>query len=113
MAQEDVFRLQIAVNHLMLLQEIQRAQELLSEAPDKLQREASERIRLDEFIEIHVEQLGRDAEMSTEVETLSEVDHTVFVLGILVTILARWSLIHTQASSTHPVAKLLQDVNLH
>lgn len=80
---EDVFRLEIAVNNPVLLQEAQRAQHLLSESPDELQREATERIRLDEFVEVHIQQLSRDTQMAAEVETVREVDHAVFVLGVL------------------------------
>jgi hypothetical protein len=37
----------------------------------------------DEFIQVHAKKFGRDAEMTTEVEALGEVDHTVLVIRVL------------------------------
>lgn len=46
----------------------------------------------DELVQVHIQELGGDAEMSTEVEALREADHAVLVFGI-------------------PFAQLLQDID--
>lgn len=83
MTQEDVLGLEITVDDLVLLEKIQRAEHLLRHAPNQLQGEATECVGFYEFVEIHVQQFGRDTEMSTEVEALSKVDHAVLVLRVL------------------------------
>ncbi len=67
----------------MLLQQVERAEELLGEATDELQGETAELVGLDELVKIHIQELGRDAEVATEIETVGEVDHAVLVLRIL------------------------------
>ena len=54
MAQEDVLRFQIAVNHLALLKQIQRREYLLRETADDAKREPAESMRLDELIKVHI-----------------------------------------------------------
>jgi len=56
---------------------------LFCEASDYFEGEAFEGVGFDEFVEVHVEEFGGDAEVTTEVETLDKVDHAVFVVGIL------------------------------
>ena len=53
MRQEHVFRLQIAMYDFVTFQKDEAAQQLLSKAPDKLQREASELVSLDELVQVH------------------------------------------------------------
>ena len=67
----------------MLFEQIEGAEHLLSEAPDELERESAEGIRLDEFVKVHIEKLGGDAEMTTEIEAMCEVNHAMLVLGVL------------------------------
>jgi hypothetical protein len=50
-------------------------------------------MRLDQFIEIHVQQLGRYAKVSSEIEALDEVNHAMSVTGILQEMLALKGLI--------------------
>ena len=38
---------------------------------------------LDELVQVHTKELGGDTQMATEVEALREVDHAVFVVGVL------------------------------
>ena len=38
---------------------------------------------LDEFVQVHVQKLGRYAKVSAEIEALCEVDHAVLVLRVL------------------------------
>lgn len=58
MPDQNVFGLKVAVNNLLLLQQIQRAEHLLSEAPNHLQGETTEGVGFDELVEVHVQQLG-------------------------------------------------------
>lgn len=85
MGEEDVFGLEIAVDDLVALQQAQAAEHLLGEGPDEAEREATEVVRLDEFVQIHAEQLCGDAKMATEVEGLGKVDEAVLVVGVLQT----------------------------
>lgn len=57
-AQEDILRLKIAVNDLLLFQEVQRTENLFRETPDDAQRKSSELVEFDELIEVHVEELS-------------------------------------------------------
>lgn len=83
MPNQDILRLQVTMYDLMLLQKVQRAKHLLGETPDQLDGEATESIGFDELVEVHVEKLCRDAEMTTEVEAMCEIHHAVLVLGVL------------------------------
>jgi len=83
MRQENVFRLEIAMDDPVLFKQQQTAQKLLGEAPHYVDREASEGVGLDELVQIHVQELGGDAKMATEIEALCKVDHAVFVLRVL------------------------------
>jgi hypothetical protein len=40
-------------------------------------------MRLNELVQVHSQQLGGNAEMASEVETLCEVDHAVLVVRVL------------------------------
>jgi hypothetical protein len=80
---QDVFGLQITVDDPMALEQNQRAKHLLGEASNELEREPTEVIALDELIKVHAQELSRDAQMTTEVETLREVDQRVFLLRVL------------------------------
>ena len=82
-AKEDVLRLQIAMNDLVLLKQVQRAEELLGEPSDQFQRESAEGVGFDELVEVHVEELGGDAEMAAEVEAMCKVDHAVLAFWVL------------------------------
>lgn len=83
MTQQDVFWLQVTVNDLLLLQEVKRTEHLLREAPDQLETMATELVRLDELVKVHIEELGGDAKMSTEIETVREINHAMPVFRIL------------------------------
>lgn len=56
----------------MVPKQRQGSQDLSREAPNQSRREAVEAICLDELVEIYAEKLGRDAEMTPEVERLSD-----------------------------------------
>ena len=85
MSKQDVLRLEIAVNDALALKQTQRAEHLLRETSDERKGEAFEFVRLDELVQVHAQQFGRDAEMAAEIEALREVDHAVLVLGVLQT----------------------------
>ena len=53
MGEEDVFGLQVTMDDFVAFEKNQTAKQLLSKASYELQREASELMALDEFIEIH------------------------------------------------------------
>ena len=86
MGKKNVFGLQVAVYYTMTFEEYKSMEHLLREAANKLQREAFEIVRLDEFVKIHTKKFSGDAEVTTKVEALCKVDHAVFVLRILLQI---------------------------
>ena len=94
----------------MLLQQQQTAEQLLGEAADNLERETTEGVGLDEFVEVHVQKFSRDAEMTTEVEALGEVDHAVFVLRVLQKS-APYKFPRSRCN--YPFAQPLQDVDFY
>lgn len=67
----------------MALEKHQAAEQLFGESSYQLQRKASELVTFDELIKIHPQQLRRNTEMTSEIETLRELDHTVLPLWIL------------------------------
>src|SRR5688500_2728863 len=91
MAQEDVFWLQVAMDDLLLLQQVEGAEHVLGEPADQLEGEAPEGIGLDELIKVHVQELGGDAKMSAEIEAVGEINHAVLVFRVLYALLAQAS----------------------
>ena len=83
MRQKHVLGLEVAMNDFVTFKENETTQQLLSEAPDKLQGESSKLVCLDELVEIHPQKLSRDAQMAAKVEALHKMNHTMFALGIL------------------------------
>lgn len=83
MREQDVFWFEITVDDLLGFQQEKTAEKLLGKAANDFYRETTECVRLDELVEVHVQQFCGDTEMSAEVEALSEVDHAVLVLRIL------------------------------
>lgn len=71
------------MDDLLLLQQIQRTEHLLRKAPNHLEREATEGVGLDEFVQVHIQKFCRNAEMIAEVEAVSKVDHAVLVVRVL------------------------------
>ena len=59
---------------------------LFRSATDETCREAMEVVRLDQLVEVDAQQLHRDAQMATEVEVLSHLDHMMLFLLILSTL---------------------------
>lgn len=94
MSQKDVFGLEIAMNDFMTIQKNETAQQLLGEASNDFQRETTEVVSLDELVKIHVQEICRNAKVTTEVKALIEIHNTVFVFWI-------------------PLAQLLQDIDFH
>lgn len=82
MAQENVLWLEIAVNDLLGVQQYETAQDLLCEAANELERKSLEIMGLDELVKIHAQKFSRYAQMTAEIETLSEIDHAVTAMRI-------------------------------
>jgi len=86
MGEEDILGLEIAMYYFVLLQEDQATQKLFGESSNDLQRKASEGVGLDELVEVHIQKFRGYAKVSSEVEALCEIDHAMFVVGVLVRI---------------------------
>ena len=80
--QKDIFRLQIAMDNLLRMQQDQCAKHLFRETTYELQVKASEIMGLDKLVEVHPQKFSRNAKMSSEVETLSKVDHAMTTVRI-------------------------------
>lgn len=53
MGKEDIFGFQVTVDHLVLFQEDETAEELLGETSYEFQRKAAEVMTLDKLVEVH------------------------------------------------------------
>jgi hypothetical protein len=84
MRQQDIFRFEIAVNDFMMLQEHETLQQLFCESSDEFERKSSEVVGFDEFVKVHAEKIRGDAEVTTEVKALVEVDNAMLFMRILV-----------------------------
>ena len=83
MCQKNIFGFQIAMNNLLRLQQEQTAKNLFRESSNHFEIRSPESVGLDKFVKVHVEELGGNAKMPSEVEALGKVDHAVFVMWIL------------------------------
>jgi hypothetical protein len=68
LTQEDILRLEIAMNDALLLKENQTGEELTGEAADEWKREADEVVSADELVEVDREAGRNNAKMGAEVE---------------------------------------------
>ncbi len=84
--EQNILRFQVAVDDLHLGQGLQALQYRVGELADELQREAGELVLLDELVEIHAQELERDAYVIAEGEGL---DHVYDVQGVLLVLLAQ------------------------
>ncbi len=112
MLEQNVLRLQIAVDNLALLEENQGAKDLLGKAANDFERKAAERMRLDEFVEVHIEQLSGYAQMPAKVEALRKVDHAVPILRVLLHSVSLCQM-ECECRKSYPFAKLLQDIDFY
>lgn len=82
-SQQDIFRLEVAVYDFVFFEQQQGVEELLGEPTDESEGETTEGVEFDEFVQIHGEELGTDAEVGAEVEGGGEVDEGVFAFWVL------------------------------
>ena len=85
LAQEDVLGLEVAVDHALASQELERLQQLRGESADEAQREPSKVVVLDELVQVARQRLEGDAQVIAEVEVLVHVHHPTDVARVLVT----------------------------
>lgn len=78
--EEDVLWFEIAVDDLGLLQYRQRVEKLSGEDADETRTESSERVLLDELIQVVGEELKDEAEMRVVDEGVLESQHVVLVV---------------------------------
>ena len=83
MGKQNIFRFQIAMNDLVMVQQDETLKKLFSESPNELQRETSEVVCLDEFVQVHAEKVSGYAKVAAEVEALVKVNNAVFLVGVL------------------------------
>lgn len=82
-SKQNILGLEIAVDNPLVVKKYQSPKKLLRKSTNKFQGESSEVMRLDEFIEIHPKEFGRDTEVASEVEALGEIDNVMTAMRIL------------------------------
>lgn len=80
--EKDILGLQIAMNDLGFLEDHQRIQQLRREDPNEAGAEPSERVLLDEFVEVVGEKFEDEAEVRVVDKGVLESEHVVFVRGV-------------------------------
>lgn len=78
-------RLQITVHHAMMPHQAQGQQHLARKTTNQRRGEASERVCLDQLVEIYAQKLHGDAQMIPEVEMFRHFDDMMSSFGILQT----------------------------
>jgi hypothetical protein len=76
-------RLEITVHNAMAPHQLHTRQHLHCESPDDGSRKPVELICFDKFVEVDTEQLGNDAEVTSEIEVIRHSDHVMLVLWVL------------------------------
>lgn len=73
------------MNDTVVSHQRQRLQHLTREPPNERCREPNKAIGLDQLVQVDTEQLGGNAQMTTEVEMLDHLKNMVFLILILQT----------------------------
>ena len=83
LAEENIFRFQIAVHDVVLPHVVQRYQYLDCEALNQAQAEAQEVVHLDEVVEVDAEQLEGQDEVLAEDEVIQPLHNVFLVFGVV------------------------------
>jgi hypothetical protein len=81
--QQDVLRLQVAVDDVVLVQKGERLQDLDAKAPDAVHAESLVVVVLDRLVQVDGQQTEADAQVVAEVKVVDQVDDVGVVLRIL------------------------------
>lgn len=110
MLEQNVLRLEIAMNDSMMSKQRERAEDLRGESTDEGRRESSKAVGLDEFVEIDAEKFGDDAEMLSKRERVDHPNDEVLLFRILLTFS---SVLITRARrrKTDPFDEILENLN--
>ena len=81
--QQDVLRLQVAVDYLELLQVFQRVQQLNGETTDEVVVKTIEVVDLEELKQVHRQQLKRDAQVLPKNDIIAHMNNVHNVIWIL------------------------------
>lgn len=73
--EQNVLRLQVAVDDAVLVQRVETLEDGMGELPDQREAEALELVLLYELVQVHAEQLECHADVVAESEILQHVDH--------------------------------------
>lgn len=95
----------------MVAEEGEGAEDLDREPTDEGRREAGEAVGLDELVQVDAQQLGDDAEVTSERERVDHSNDKVLLVGVLQV----ESLANARGGShrpTHPVDEVLEDLDL-
>jgi hypothetical protein len=113
MGKEDILGFQVAVDDLLAVKKNQGTEELLGKPADELQRKPSEIVCLDEFIKVHTEELSRYAKVASEIKALSEVDHAMPPMRILISCIQPLFRRSVESICAYPFLKPLENIYLN
>ena len=81
--QQDILWLQVAVDDVLVSEELERLQDLNGEAAYQRKGDALEVVVLDELVKIDREELERDYQVVAEYAVILDLDDVVLILGVL------------------------------
>lgn len=81
--EQHVLGLEVAVDDAVAVQELETLEDRVRELAHEQQREALELVLLDQLVQVHREQLERDAHVRAEREVLEQVHHVVRAVAVL------------------------------
>jgi len=73
--EQNVLGLHVAVNDVMIVEQQETLEHRVRELADETDAEAVKPVLLDELVEVHRQQLERDADVAAEREVLVDVHH--------------------------------------
>ena len=106
-AEKDVLRLQIAMDHALVLQKLQTRSELSRKTSDQRDREPSKGMCPDQLVEVDTETWRDDAKMRSEVEGRGDSQGRVSAIRVLRSIISNDSNVDARLQSlTHSFSLL-------
>lgn len=103
------------MDNAVVTQERKGPEELDRETTDERGRKAGKAVRLDQLVEVDAEQLGHDAEVSSERERVDHSDHKVLLVRVLHIVNDEMSGLRPETGrggSTHPFDEVLEHLDL-
>lgn len=81
--EKNVLRLEVAVDHILVLHELEGFEHLFGVVTDEGHGEAFEVVHLDEFVHVYGEEVEDDAQVFSEHKVILNLDNCILILWIL------------------------------